>query len=77
MAKPGEQIGKPMECFCGARIVRIRLPEELAALWGRRTWWRADDGSATCYGDRPEAMSARDRQARHEPYEPWVEDAVI
>jgi hypothetical protein len=66
-------MSKAMECCCGARIVRARLPEEhpeLAVAWGRKTWWKADDGSALCYAE-DEGASSKDRQARHEPFQEW------
>ena len=63
-----------MECYCGARIVEVAIPDEdgLRELVGRASWWKADDGSDRCYaGD--DSMTDTDRAALHEPFGPWEE----
>lgn len=65
---------KAKECYCGQRIIRVRLPDEFTNAWGQ-TWWKADNGSALCYAD-DESMSETDRRARHEPMDDWVTEDV-
>lgn len=52
------------ECWCGARIRLVVLPEDVPSLHDKRRIWISEDASALCY---PDSSNEADAHALHEP----------